>query len=54
MAIAAAPDVLLNVRPETAFGREFKKAQAISYWEAGTGTCRSRTICTGLSSAIRR
>jgi dTMP kinase len=25
----------LNVRPETAFGREFKKAQAISYWEAG-------------------
>src|SRR5256885_16409395 len=25
----------LNVRPETAFGREFKTAQAISYWEAG-------------------
>jgi dTMP kinase len=25
----------LNVRPETAFGREFKKSQAISYWEAG-------------------
>lgn len=25
----------LNVRPETAFSREFKKAQAISYWEAG-------------------
>jgi dTMP kinase len=25
----------LNVRPETAFGREFKKAQAISCWEAG-------------------
>ena len=25
----------LNVRPETAFGRDFKKAQAISYWEAG-------------------
>src|SRR6516165_2722088 len=25
----------LNVRPETAFGRKFKKAQAISYWEAG-------------------
>src|SRR5258708_17141281 len=25
----------LNVRPETAFGRELKKAQAISYWEAG-------------------
>jgi dTMP kinase len=25
----------LNLRPETAFGREFKKAQAISYWEAG-------------------
>src|SRR6202166_4352624 len=24
----------LNVRPETAFGREFKKSQAISYWEA--------------------
>jgi len=24
----------LNVRPETAFGREFRKAQAISYWEA--------------------
>jgi dTMP kinase len=23
------------VRPETAFAREFKKAQAISYWEAG-------------------
>ena len=25
----------LNVRPETAFAREFNKAQAISYWEAG-------------------
>jgi dTMP kinase len=25
----------LNVRPETAFARELKKAQAISYWEAG-------------------
>ena len=25
----------LNVGPETAFAREFKKAQAISYWEAG-------------------
>src|SRR6201993_265857 len=25
----------LNVRPETAFGVEFRKAQAISYWEAG-------------------
>ena len=25
----------LNVRPETAFAREFRKAQAISYWEAG-------------------
>ncbi|MBZ5540879.1 MAG: dTMP kinase [Acidobacteriia bacterium] len=25
----------LNVRPETAFAREFKKTQAISYWEAG-------------------
>src|SRR3989440_8198043 len=25
----------LNVRPETAFAREFKKAQAINYWEAG-------------------
>jgi dTMP kinase len=25
----------LNVRPETAFGREFRKSQAISYWEAG-------------------
>jgi dTMP kinase len=25
----------LNVRPETAFAREFKKAEAISYWEAG-------------------
>src|ERR1700747_2307020 len=25
----------LNVRPETAFGREFRKAEAIRYWEAG-------------------
>src|ERR1700746_627153 len=25
----------LNVRPETAFAREFKKATAIRYWEAG-------------------
>ena len=25
----------LNVRPEAAFEREFKKAHAISYWEAG-------------------
>src|SRR6267154_2315174 len=36
-AIALRPHLTfwLNVRPETAFGREFKKAQAISYWEAG-------------------
>src|SRR6202171_3993793 len=36
-AIALRPNLTfwLNVRPETAFGREFKKAQAISYWEAG-------------------
>jgi dTMP kinase len=36
-AMALRPHVTfwLNVRPETAFGREFKKAQAISYWEAG-------------------
>jgi len=36
-AMALRPDLTfwLNVRPETAFGREFKKAQAISYWEAG-------------------
>src|SRR5260370_12551167 len=36
-AMALRPDVTfwLNLRPETAFGREFKKAQAISYWEAG-------------------
>ncbi len=25
----------LNVRPETAFAREFKKSQAVSYWESG-------------------
>src|SRR5256885_1011515 len=31
----------LNVRPETAFGREFRKAQAISYWEEiGRASCR--------------
>src|SRR6516164_8183765 len=36
-AMALRPDLTfwLNVRPETAFGREFRKAQAISYWEAG-------------------
>ncbi len=36
-AMALRPHVTfwLNVRPETAFGREFKKAQAINYWEAG-------------------
>jgi len=44
---AAAPDVLAERAPETAFGREFKKAQAISYWEAGR-ICRFRTISTGL------
>jgi len=40
--LAAAPDILAERAPETAFGREFKKAQAISYWEAGR-TCRFRT-----------
>ena len=25
----------LNVRPEVAFDREFKKSQTISYWESG-------------------
>ena len=34
----------LNVRPETAFGREFKKAQAISYWEAGRGMSLSHDL----------
>lgn len=36
-AMALRPDLTfwLNVRPETAFGREFKKSQAISYWESG-------------------
>jgi len=43
----------LNVRPETAFGREFKKAQAISYWEAGRDMSLSHD-CTGRSSATRR
>ncbi len=36
-AMALRPDLTfwLNVRPETAFAREFKKSQAISYWESG-------------------
>jgi len=36
-AMALRPDVTfwLNVRPEVAFAREFRKSQAISYWEAG-------------------
>lgn len=35
--LALRPDLtfLLNVRPEIAFAREFKKSPAISYWEAG-------------------
>ena len=35
--MALRPDLTfwLNVRPEAAFEREFKKAHAISYWEAG-------------------
>lgn len=40
----------LNVRPETAFGREFKKAQAISYWEAGRDMSLSHDL---YSSFIR-
>src|SRR5258708_8873665 len=34
----------LNVRPETAFAREFKKAQAISYWEAGRDMSLSHAL----------
>lgn len=36
-AMALRPDLTfwLNVRPEVAFAREFKKSQAISFWEAG-------------------
>lgn len=35
--IALRPDLTfwLNVRPEIAFDREFKKSQTISYWESG-------------------
>jgi dTMP kinase len=35
--MALRPDLTfwLNVRPEIAFDREFKKAQTISYWESG-------------------
>jgi dTMP kinase len=35
--MALRPDLTfwLNVRPEVAFDREFKKAQTISYWESG-------------------
>jgi dTMP kinase len=35
--MAVRPDLTfwLNVRPEVAFEREFKKSHAISYWEAG-------------------
>src|ERR1700722_12043050 len=35
--MALRPDVTcwLNVRPEVAFDREFKKAHSISYWESG-------------------
>jgi dTMP kinase len=35
--IALRPDLTfwLNVRPEVAFEREFKKSQTISYWESG-------------------
>lgn len=35
--LALRPDItfFLNVRPEVAFAREFKKSPAISYWEAG-------------------
>src|SRR5436853_5104067 len=40
----------LNVRPETAFGREFKKAQAISYWEAG----RDMSLSHALSGSFIR
>jgi dTMP kinase len=35
--LALKPDItfFLNVKPEVAFAREFRKAPAISYWEAG-------------------
>ena len=44
--IALRPDLTfwLNVRPEVAFDREFKKSQTISYWESeiGRASCRER------------
>ena len=43
----------LNVRPETAFGREFKKHKPSATGKPAA-ICLYLTICTGLSSAIRR
>src|SRR5205809_7640184 len=42
----------LNVRPETAFGREFRKAQAISYWEADRKSTRLNSSHGYISYAV--
>lgn len=50
--MALRPDLTfwLNVRPEAAFAREFRKSQAISYWEAG----RDLSLSTDLFQSFIR
>ena len=48
--IALRPDLTfwLNVRPEVAFDREFKKSQTISYWESGRDMSLSNDLVSVL------
>jgi dTMP kinase len=45
--MAMRPDLTfwLNVRPEVAFDREFRKSQTISYWESGRDMSLSNDLC---------
>ncbi len=57
--IALRPDLTfwLNVRPEVAFDREFKKSQTISYWESGRDMSLSNDLFQSFiryQSMIRR
>jgi len=57
--IALRPDLTfwLNVRPEVAFDREFKKSQTISYWESGRDMSLSNDLFQSFiryQSLIRR
>ena len=57
--MALRPDLTfrLNVKPEVAFDREFKKSQTISYWESGRDMSLSNDLFQSFiryQSLIRR